>query len=359
MSDPIYDTNAVPTPNATNLFELLKAASQRPVILVAFALALTACASSLPITTSVPNTTRILLDADTANELDDLYAIAQVIAEPDLDLIALTSSHFNNTEIGTTGRWHAYDTTRDLGRGLDTVGASQRENKTILDLMGATGIPHPLGAREMIGYSWGYFEGAPVPDAPAVDAIIAEGRAASPEGRLDLVAVGPLTNVAAALIKAPDIAPNVRVWWLGAGWKDGVWNKNRFNVRNDLNAADYLLDSPEVELIMMPTETARALMFQRDRTLPALAAVDHPLARHLADRWAFVNAQGEWTQWDMALTLAIAHPEWATLETVAAPPENEREAVKVFTAIDAPAMEAHFFDLIESWAASQRAGSAP
>ena len=50
---------------------------------------------------------RILLDADTANELDDLYAVAQVVADPHVVLGSLTSSHFNNTEIGTKGRWHA------------------------------------------------------------------------------------------------------------------------------------------------------------------------------------------------------------------------------------------------------------
>ena len=328
-----------------------------PLVLTA-ALALAACApqtrSQTPQRGAVLDApARIVLDADTANELDDLYAVAQVIADPHIELAMLSSSHFNNTEIGTKGRWHAYDVA-DLGNGLDTAPASQMENEILLRLMGREDIPHPVGAREMIGYSWGYFDGADVPDAPAVQAIIEAARKASPDAKLDVAAVGPLTNVAAALIQAPDIAPNVRVWWLGAGWEDGVWNKNRFNVRNDLNAADYLLDRPEVELIMMPTQTARALMFARDRTLPRLAAIDHPIAAHLHDRWAFVDAKEEWTQWDMALTLAIAHPEWAVRETVPAPPENARETVDVFTAIDAAAMEAHFFEALEAWAAAQQ-----
>ena len=324
----------------------------RPLLTLAF-LPLAACATPgvAPAAPAAPP--RILLDADTANELDDLYAVAQVVTDPHITLGTLTSSHFNNTEIGTKGRWHAYDAVQDLDRGLDTVGASQRENETLLRLVGRTDIPHPEGAREMIGYSWGYFPGAPVPDAPAVDAIVEAGRAATPRSKADLVAVGPLTNVAAALIQAPDIAPNVRVWWLGPGWTDGVWNKNRFNVRNDLNAADFVLDSPEIELIIMPTETARALMFARERTLPRLRAMNHPLTDHLADRWAFVGAEDEWTQWDMALTLAIAHPEWATRKTVPGPPENTRETVDVFTAIDAPAMEAHFFEVLEAWVAER------
>ena len=312
-------------------------------------------ASPDPTPVSLASVEAMWLDADTANELDDLYAVAQVIADPAVRLDGLSSSHFNNTEIGTKGRWHQYDTVRELGRGLDTVGASQMENERILALMDRTDIPAPLGTTEMIGFSWGYFDGAPVPDAPAVDAIIAYARAASPEKKADVAAVGPLTNVAAALIQAPDIAPLVRVWWLGSGYEDGVWNKNRFNVRNDLNAADYVLDRQDVELVMMPTQTARALMFARERTLPALRAIDHPIGAHLHDRWSFVGAQGEWTQWDMALTLAMAHPEWATLQRVPAPPENARDTVLVYTAIDAPAMEAHFFETLAEWAESTQA----
>ena len=332
----------------------------RYTLLVAGALALAACADDAAVTApasaaALPPVTAMWLDADTANELDDLYAVAQVIADPHTVLDGLSSSHFNNTEIGTKGRWHEYDVAAELDRGLGTVGASQRENEALLRLMGRTDIPAPVGTTEMIGFSWGYFDGAPVPDAPAVDAIIAYARAAPPGEKADVAAVGPLTNIAAALIKAPDIAPRIRVWWLGAGWQGGVWNKNRFNVRNDLNAADYVLDRGDVELVMMPTQTARALMFARERTLPRLKAMDHPLAEHLHDRWAFVGAQGEWTQWDMALTLAMSHPEWATVERVPAPPENARDDVLVVTGIDSDAMEAHFFDTLDRWADSAQA----
>jgi inosine-uridine nucleoside N-ribohydrolase len=294
-----------------------------------------------------PNTSApiIFLDADTANEMDDLYAITQVVADPHISMSHLSSSHFNNVEIGTKGRWHAYDV-EGLGYGLDTVGASQIENEKLLATLGQGDLPAPLGTSEMLGFSWGYYDGAPVPNAPAVQAMIAAGRAASSENKANLVALGPLTNVAAALIHAPEITPNVTIWWLGSGYENGVWNKNRFNVRNDLNAADYILDRQEIDLVMMPTQTARKLMFQRATTIPQLEAISHPVAQDLIDRWDFVSAEGAWTMWDMALTLAIAHPEWATLETVAAPPENARETVRVYTDINAPAMEAHFFEIL-------------
>ena len=285
-----------------------------------------------------------VLDADTANEMDDMYAVAHAVLDPDADLTLLTSAHFNNTEIVTKGRWHAYDMD-----GFVPVLASQAENERLLALLGSA-VPALLGADEMIGYSWGYFDGAPVPDAPAIDAIIAAARAAPDGGRLTVLAVGPLTNVAAALIRAPDIEPRLDLWFLGTKYdpERQVWNKNSFNARNDINALDDLLDRPELRFTIMPGAVARQLMFQRDRSAACLAASPLPVATLLAERWDFVGAGPEWTMWDLALTMAVVHPEWATVEERAAPPENAAETVRVVTAIDAPAMEARFWRLLES-----------
>lgn len=319
-------------------------------------MALTACAS-LPtkpasLSPAFPTIGPVFLDADTANEMDDLYAVAQVILDPEMDIAALGSAHFNNVEIGTKGRWHGYDVVADLDRGLNTVAASQAENEAILKMLGRMDIPHPRGAQEMIGYSWGYFDGADVPEAPAIDWIITLARQASPEQKADVALLGPLTHAAAALIQAPDIAPNLRVWWLGVEYdvETGVWNKNAFNGRNDLNALDYLLNRDDVELIMLPTTVAQELMFDRDRTFDQLSGIEHPLIEALLARWDFVGAGQSWIMWDMALTLAMAHPQWAEIATVAPPPENSRESLEVITAIEAEAMEAYFFDLMKGLA---------
>lgn len=296
----------------------------------------------------LPQAGAVILDADTANEMDDLYAVAQVILDPHIEIAALSSAHFNNTEIGTKGRWHGYNTVSDLDRGLNTVAASQQENEILLRLLGREDIPAPLGASEMLGYSWGYFEGADIPDAPAVQDIIRRARALGADEKLDVVLLGPLTNAAAAIARAPDIAPKLRLWWLGADYDvdTGVWNKNAFNARNDLNAVDFILDRDDVELIMLPVSVAQDLMFHRDTSLTQLNLIDHPLVDALSKRWDFVQAEGSWTMWDMALTLAIAHPEWVQARRVAPPPENKREHVTIITEIDAPAMEAYFFELI-------------
>ncbi|MEZ0242619.1 MAG: nucleoside hydrolase [Sphingomonas sp.] len=282
-----------------------------------------------------------ILDADTANEMDDMYAITQALLDQRAAPIALSSAHFNNVEIFVRKRWHHYDMA-----GFVTVEASQRENERLLGLLGST-IPAPMGARDIIGFSWGYFDGAPIPQAPAIDFIIARARTASPEHKLAVVMLGPLTNVAAALIKAPDIAPRIHVYALGAKYDvaSGVWDKNEFNIRNDLNAADYMLNRDDVALTILPATVAAGLKFDRTDTLARLARSPRAVAPVLAGRWDFVDAGASWTMWDLALTLAVTHPELATFETRAAPPENRRRTLEVITAIDAPGMRQAFWSV--------------
>jgi purine nucleosidase len=292
---------------------------------------------------AIASPVRYILDADTGNEMDDLYAVVQSLIDPDANVVALNSAHFNNMEIVTTGVWHHYNL-----RCFDPVIVSQLENERLVGALGTKGLPMPLGADSMLGYSWGYFDGAPVPSAPAVDDIIARARAATPNQKLPIAVLGPLTNVAAALIKAPDIAPNITVYFLGMSYKadTGIWNKNSFNVRNDLNATDYIFNHPTLDLVVMPTETAVKLMFNRERSMGHLNKKSHLAVAILKDRWAFVSAQGEWTMWDLALTYAVTKPQWVKVERRTGPPENGARPVKVITQIDAPAMEAHFWNLI-------------
>jgi purine nucleosidase len=289
-----------------------------------------------------PAPRQFILDADTANEMDDMYAITQAVLDPRAALLALSSAHFNNVEIYARRRWHLYPMD-----GFVPVQASQRENERLLGLLGSR-VPAPLGAADIIGFSWGYFDGAPIPQAPAIDFIVARARQATPERKLAVVALGPLTNVAAALIKAPDIADRIHVYALGAKYDvaTGVWDKNEFNIRNDLNAADYLLNRDDVAFTLIPATVAAKLRFQRADSLARLARSKSPAAKLLAERWDFVSAGDRWTMWDLALTLAVTHPELATFEHRAPPPENRRKTLEVITDIDADAMRARFWTLL-------------
>ena len=181
----------------------------------------------------------------------------------------------------------------------------------------------------------GTSEGAPIPKSPAVTFIIEQAMKAGPERKLDLVVLGPLTNVASALLQAPDIAGIIRVYALGMQYNiaTGAWDKNEFNARNDLNALDQVLSNEQVELFVMPASTAAALTLAQETTAAELDRYRHPVTQLLKNRWDDVHAGKEWIMWDLALMEAILHPEWATIKVVSGPPENGGREVSVFTHI--------------------------
>ncbi|GAA0877878.1 hypothetical protein GCM10009119_08460 [Algoriphagus jejuensis] len=280
---------------------------------------------------------RVWLDADTGNEMDDLYAIAHLVKSDKVKLIGLSSAHFNNADLNTFEKWNAYQTET-----LKPVEESQRLNEEILNALNRVDIPHPLGADRQIGRAWGQQEPR---DSPAAQAIIAAARSTAEGEKLDIITLGAMSNIATALLLAPDILPKIRLFSLGA-WYDpatGAWNKNEFNIRCDLNSFDYLLNLEGLDFTLMTTTTAFALKFDREETYAALdESVE--IEKILADRWRTQNPQDEIrVMWDLALIEAYLYPEWSTQATVQTPPENTPRKIKIYASIDAEAMKEEFW----------------
>jgi inosine-uridine nucleoside N-ribohydrolase len=75
-----------------------------------------------------------------------------------------------------------------------------------------------------------------------VDWIIEKARTATPENPLWLILLGPATDGAAALMKAPDITDKVIVFWHGrSDWPEKCAN---FNATNDPLATQLLFELP-------------------------------------------------------------------------------------------------------------------
>jgi purine nucleosidase len=284
---------------------------------------------------------KVWLDSDTGNEMDDLYAIVRLLKEPGLTVVGLSSAHFNNPDLLVFEKWNAYDT-----KGLNTLDDSQRLNELILNTMGLTHIPHPEGADRQIGRAWG---GTEPRDSPAARQII-ELAKSLPEGqKLDIITLGALTNIASALILAPEILPKIRVFSLGARYTlhNRAWSKNEFNIRNDLNAFDYLLDLKDFDFTVMPVETALPLKFDRDETY-RLTDDNVPIEKILADRWREQNPQDKTrVMWDLALVEAYLLPKHAEVLIVNSPPENKSFTVKIYSKIDSKAMEDDFWKVLK------------
>ena len=125
------------------------------------------------------NPRKLILDADTANEIDDMYAITRMLKQTKFDVVALTST-----------QWIHY-----LAED-DSVGASQRENETLVRLLKKTDLPTPIGSREPMGKPWG---GDEPKDSPAAQAIIKAAKASTPDRKLVVVCLGASTNLASAI----------------------------------------------------------------------------------------------------------------------------------------------------------------
>lgn len=247
---------------------------------------------------------RLILDADTANEIDDLYAIVRTLRQDKFEVLGLNSV-----------QWIHY-----LGTS-DSVQASQKLNEELVKLLGRTDLPTPMGSREPMGRPWG---GDEPKDSQAAQFIV-KSALATPDGqKLNVLCIGAQTNLASAIKFNPEIASRIRAYVLGFKYdrKKKAWDKSEFNVRRDLNAADFLLNQQDLELHIMTATASQALKFDRDDSFARQAGMGE-LGELLTNKWKerFPDSKA-WTMWDVAAVQAIVHPKMASQELVMTPPEN-------------------------------------
>jgi purine nucleosidase len=273
---------------------------------------------------------RVWLDADTANEIDDLYALTRALTAPELQVVALASAQWKSSPVAEG----------------NTLEASQLLNEALLGLLGKTNLPHPRGSLVPV-YWWGRDR---IAYSGAAYHLVLEARKTPPGQKLTVVTLGALTNIASALMMDPSIAERMRLYWLGAEVKDGVWNKNEFNCLNDIHALNEVLNARDLELMVMPANVSRALTFDYAATAERLRNRGR-LQDFLLRRWEQHSpGAARWIMWDVAAVEWLLNPDLVQSTLVPTPPENTRREVRVATSIDAPRMRATY------WEALQKAG---
>ena len=309
----------------TGFIKLAREQRRHNFVWMASIVLLVACCSDCLFAQNKP---KLILDADTANEIDDMYAIARMLTQEKFEVLALSSA-----------QWIHY-----LGE-KDSVSASQRENEALVNLLGATELPTPIGSKEPMGKPWG---GDQPKDSPAAQLIINAAKAATPQNKLLVVCLGASTNLASAIKIKPAIAKNIDAYVLGFRYdhNKGVWNKSSFNIRRDLNAADFLLNCEALNLHVMPANIAKPLTFARDKTFARHAKMGK-LGAHLTAKWNARFAEFEnWVMWDLALVEALLHPEMATMKQCDTPAENNARKVWVYDSIDVEAMREDYWTTV-------------
>jgi len=191
--------------------------TRRIALLAALLIILSAAVAPLDAQTA-KSLTRVLLDTDANNELDDQHAIAYMLFSGDVfDVEAIT---VNRT------------------RGGGDVEKQAEEAERVVTLAGLRRVfPVFRGANGSFAEIAPHLGESSFDGASAVNEIIKQAKA--PGSPLTLVPVGKLTNIALALKKDPSIASKVRIVWLGSNYPE----PGEYNQENDEGAVQYVLDT--------------------------------------------------------------------------------------------------------------------
>ncbi|NED95868.1 nucleoside hydrolase [Phytoactinopolyspora alkaliphila] len=250
-----------------------------------------------PITPPADGIGPVVLDTDIGSDVDDLLALILLADDPRVDLRGVTTVYGD-------------------------VALRARMANRVLRLMGCDDVPvheglaDPLSGRDVW---WAGHEGQGIDDLEAeeisplggVDALIEATR--QHPGQLTVVAIGPLTNVAAALERDP-------------GWKDAVRRlvvmggefsrgEPEHNIRCDAAAARTVLASGIPSVFVGLDVTTTVALSESD--LDEITRSGSPLAT-LVDQqvrgwWRFRETAGS-SPHDPLAVLAMLEPDLFTLE---------------------------------------------
>ncbi len=303
---------------------------------------------------------RVVIDTDTANEIDDQFALTWALLSPDrLQIEALYAAPYSFAHRRDEMlRADAARQMPDLASALDLEllaehGAAldhfarrgwdlatvrlpvfdspalgmERSHAEILQVFGMLGID-PAG--KVFRGSAAYLPAADAPvDSEAARHLIALARATADDAPpLYVVAIGCVTNIASALLMAPDIARKIIVVWT-AGYPSHAPHANHaFNLEQDMHASRHLFDSG-VPLVYLPGyhvgAQLRLSLPEIERHVQGRGAIGDYL-RHLFVNNPLADFLGiepsdarSWVIWDLICFAWLIDPSWVPSEIVTTP----------------------------------------
>jgi len=166
---------------------------------------------------------RVIIDTDAKNEADDQFAIVHALLSPSLDVRGLIAAHFGGS------------------RSERSMEESREEIDLLLEL---TCLERQVTVAN--GAPTGISDEQTARDSEGAQLIIAESKLASAQEPLFVGFLGPLTDMASAILLDPAILDReVVVIWIGGVGYGGVesYPGVEFNLRNDIAAANVVFDS--------------------------------------------------------------------------------------------------------------------
>ena len=245
----------------------------------------------------------MVLDTDTANEIDDQFAVVHALLSQDrLQLEAMYATLFLRQGDSPA-------------RGLDE---SEAEIHRLLERLGVDGSGRVhRGADRFLSDDVGSVNNA------ASDDLIR--RTMEPrEGPLWVVAIGALTNIASALNSAPYIAGRIVIVWLG-GQPQHREDAREFNLYQDPVAARTVFASG-APLVHIPCYGAASHLLTTTAELDAYLRPQGAIGEYLSDMFRDHNEQypGRSKEiWDLSATGYVMSPSWVPTRSVGRPMLSE------------------------------------
>lgn len=272
--------------------------------------------------------TKVLVDADTANEVDDLFALSIILMDPTVEVTALNAAQWQ------TAHWTTPKSMED----------SHRLNQMLLGVMGLEVPLNRGGAARM--YDWG----DRAQHSAAAYEIIKQAKAQKEGEKLNVLALGALTNVASAVFIEPSIAENIKLYWLGTTYdfEKGILRKDDFNCAMDQYALNHLLFS-EVEMHIIPVSVASKMTFDYEESRDKME--NHFLGDFLLKIWDdhIDGGRTSRTIWDLSIINAFLHPEWMEEVEIKTSKDNGDRSVYYYKDFKADVMRTDFFTKIKAY----------
>jgi len=271
---------------------------------------------------------KVLVDADTANEVDDLFALSIILMDTTVEVTALNAAQWK------TAHWTTPKSMED----------SHRLNQMLLGIMGLKVKLNRGGAARM--YDWG----DRAQHSAAAYEIIKQAKAQKEGEKLNVIALGALTNVASAVFIDPSIEEKIKLYWLGTTYdfEKGILRKDDFNCAMDQYALSHLLFS-EVEMHIIPVSVASKMTFDYEETRSKLE--NHFLGDFLLKIWDdhIDGGRAKRTIWDLSIINAFLHPEWMEEVEITTSKDNGNRKLYYYKDFDAKKMRVDFFEKITNY----------
>lgn len=238
-----------------------------------------------------PGRLRMVLDTDTYNEIDDQFAVAQVLGAPErLSVEALYAAPFHN------------DRSTGPGEGMEK---SYDEIQRLLKLIKLPQKPPVFRG------ATAYLTAEAPQRTEVTDDLVRRAMSMPDDEPLYVVAIGAITNVAAAILLEPRIIQKIVVLWLG-GHALHLPDTAEFNLKQDVPAARVVLDSG-VPLVLFPCNGMVDRLLTTNQELQACLYGRSKLGDYLVDIVRDYNKERRpiWSKviWDIAPAAWLIKPE--------------------------------------------------